>query len=74
MDDQEKIPLKMEATELVLIEHPECTRTIQGRKVVLSKKTGKSYRVTIQYIPVTAEEGKIKRAIIEGIMKKGYNK
>lgn len=74
MEDEEKPPQKMEVTRLVLIEHPESTRNIQGRKAVLSKKTEKSYRVTVRYIPVTAEEAKIKRAIIESIIKKGSKK
>lgn len=41
-----------------------------GRKVTLTKESVKRYKVTVIYIPVSEEEAKIKRAIIETIMKK----
>jgi len=52
------------------IEHPECNRTVQEGKVVLSKKAKKTYTVTVTYIQITEEEAKTKRAIIESIIKK----
>lgn len=73
MKDQEKPPLN-EKEKIILIEHPECISTVQGRKAVLSKKAVKRYKVIVTYIPVTEEVGKIKRAIIENIMKKTPNK
>ncbi len=54
------------------VEHPECNRAIHAKKTVLSKKTEKNYKVTVTYIQVTDEEAKIKRAIIESIIKKGF--
>jgi hypothetical protein len=42
----------------------------QGRKVVLTRGSTKRHRVVVNYIPVTEEEAKMKRAIIEDIMKK----
>lgn len=44
------------------------------RKCPKTKKAEKTYTVTITYIDITPEEAKIKRAIIESIMKKGYKK
>lgn len=58
--------------EVTKIKHPECNITIQERKVVISKKTEKTYKVTVRYIQMTDGEAKIKRAIIESILKKGY--
>lgn len=45
-----------------------------GRKVTLTKESVKRYRVTVIYVPVSDEEAKIKRAIIETIMKKTSQK
>jgi len=45
-----------------------------GRKVTLTKESVKRYKVTVIYIPVSEEEAKIKRAIIESIMKKPSQK
>jgi hypothetical protein len=56
------------------IEHPDCGVTVRDRKVLLSKKTEKTYKVTVTYIQITDEEAKIKRAIIESILKKSYKK
>jgi len=53
---------------------PADGKSVQGRKVIISKKSVQRYRVTVQYIHISGEEGKIKRAIIESIMRKGYNK
>lgn len=66
--------LDWKAEEKVLIEHPECKKTVRGKKVSLSKKAEKIYKVTVIYIQLTDEEIKIKRAIIESILKKGYKK
>ncbi|TCC94978.1 hypothetical protein [Pedobacter hiemivivus] len=71
MKDKEKSPQIKEVEKIIFIEHPECNRTIQGNKAILSKKSAKRYKVTVRYITVTSEEAKIKRAIIESIMKKG---
>jgi len=54
------------------VEHPECDRVIKYRKAVLSKKTEKTYKVTVTYIEISDEEARIKRAIIENIIKKSY--
>lgn len=54
------------------IQHAECNRTFYTRKVQLSKKTEKNYTVTVTYIAVSEEEAKIKRAIIESIVKKPH--
>lgn len=56
--------------EVTKIKHPECNITIQERKVVISKKTEKTYKVTVRYIQLTDGEAKTKRAIIERILKK----
>jgi len=45
-----------------------------GRKVKLTKESVKRYKVTVIYIPVSEEEAKVKRAIIETIMKKPFQK
>lgn len=45
-----------------------------GRKVSLTKESVKRYRVTLEYIEVTDEERRIKRGIIENIMKKPIKK
>lgn len=45
-----------------------------GRKVTLTKESVKRYKVTVIYIPVSEEQAKIKRAIIETIMKKPSQK
>jgi hypothetical protein len=39
-------------------------------KIIIPKEPVKRYRVTVHYLPVTEEEAKIKKAIIESIMKK----
>ncbi|MBS7565582.1 hypothetical protein KHS38_14305 [Mucilaginibacter sp. Bleaf8] len=39
-------------------------------KVIVPKEPVKRYRVTVHYLPVTEEEARIKKAIIESIMKK----
>jgi len=41
----------------------------KGRKVKLTKDTVKRYRVIIRYIEISDDERKIKRAIIEDILK-----
>jgi hypothetical protein len=69
---QDKLDKKTE--ESIKIEHPECKRSIQGKKAVLSKKAEKTYKVTVTYIHVTAEEAKMKRSIIESILKKSNTK
>lgn len=51
--------------------HPDCDKTVQGGKTILSKKTEKTYKVTVTYVQLSDEEASIKRAIIESIMKKG---
>jgi hypothetical protein len=56
------------------IEHPECGISVRDRKVSLSKKTEKNYKITVTYIRVTDEEAKIKRAIIESIAKKAFKR
>jgi len=56
------------------IDPPECITSVQDRKVLPSEKTEKTYKVTVTYIQLTDEEVKIKRAIIESIIKKGYKK
>lgn len=45
-----------------------------GRRVTLTRESVKRYKVTVIYIPVSEEEAKIKRAIIESIMKKPSQK
>ncbi|WP_312379102.1 hypothetical protein [Sphingobacterium sp.] len=40
-----------------------------GRKVKLTKATVKRYRVIVRYVEVSEDERKIKRAIIEDILK-----
>ena len=56
------------------IEHADCVRTFQSRKVVLSKKTEKVYSVTVKYIRVSDEDATMKRSIVQSIMKKGFLK
>lgn len=57
--------------EKISVEHSECEITVRKKKVLPSKKPEKIYKVTITYIHVTDEEAKIKRAIIESIIRKG---
>ncbi|SOD17653.1 hypothetical protein [Pedobacter xixiisoli] len=54
------------------IEHPDCVRTSVSKKVVLSKKKEKMYKVTVTYVQVSDDEAKVKRSIIENIIKKGH--
>lgn len=54
-----------------LIGHCECHRIFQNKKVSLSKKSEKTYKVTVTYVQLSAEEVRTKRAIIETILKKG---
>lgn len=56
------------------IRHSECNSPVQDRKSTSAQKTEKTYKVTVTYIQLSDEEAKIKRAIIESIMRKGYNK
>ena|GEM_PF-2941569 len=58
----------------IKIQHPDSNKSTQGRKVSLSKKITKTYKVTVTYIQLTDEEAKMKRAIIESIIKKGSYK
>lgn len=56
--------------EKIKIEHSDCNKPIRKGKVSLSKKTEKTYTVTVTYIQVSDEEAKIKRALIESVLKK----
>ncbi len=50
------------------------TRATQPGKVIppRAKKAKKTYTVTVTYVEVSEEERKIKRAIVESILKKAY--
>ncbi|WP_288878901.1 hypothetical protein [Pedobacter panaciterrae] len=54
--------------------HPECHSTVQDKKTLCSKKTEKTYKVIVTYINISEEEAKVKRAIIESIIKKCIQK
>ena len=56
----------------IKIEHPECKRTVQDKKVKLSKKTEKTYKVVVTYVQLPDDEARIKRAMLENILKQGY--
>ena len=67
-------PTAGKSPKKIKIEHPGCERTVSGRKTLLSKKPNKIYKVIVTYIPVTDEEARIKRSIIESILKKDHKK
>jgi len=66
MKDEIK-PSRNEQTEKTNYQNWKKTPIV--RKGTLTKESVKRYRVTINYIEVTDEERKIKRGIIEEIMK-----
>ena len=66
MKDEIK-PSRNEQTEKT--NYQNWMKTPIGRKGTLTKGSVKRYRVTISFIEVTDEERKIKRGIIEDIMK-----
>ncbi|XHR94317.1 hypothetical protein ACFJIV_29205 [Mucilaginibacter sp. UC70_90] len=47
---------------------------VRNKKILLSKKPEKTYKVTITYIQLTDEEAKTKLAIVESILKKVHGK
>lgn len=49
-------------------------RINNGRKVTVTKESVKRYKVIVQYVQVTEEEAKIKKATIERIMRKHFSK
>ncbi len=49
-------------------------RINNGRKVTVTKESVKRYKVIVQYVQVTDEEAKIKKATIERIMRKHFSK
>jgi len=59
-------------TKRTKIEHTDCKIVKKDKKVVLSKKTEKTYRVTVTYVQISDDEARMKRSIIENIIKKGY--
>ena len=67
-----KVSLSGKIIKKTKVEHPECKRISKDRKVVLSKKAEKTYKVTVTYIQISDEEARVKRSIIESIIKKGY--
>lgn len=67
MKDQSKSPRDGEQRKA---KHHGNKGMASGRKVTLTKESVKRYRVTLIYVPVSDEEAKMKRAIIETIMKK----
>ncbi|WP_158796405.1 hypothetical protein [Pedobacter sp. L105] len=58
----------------VNIEHPKSNEIFKEKIKSPCKKSQKTYTVTVTYIQLTDEEAKIKRAIIESILKKGFRK
>ncbi len=57
-----------------LIGHAECERSVGKRKVSLPKGAEKIYTVTVTYVRIKLEEAKTKRALIEGIIRKGVTR
>nr|WP_121271691.1 hypothetical protein [Pedobacter schmidteae] len=47
-------------------------KTIQYQTAVADKKSEKIYTVTVEFLEVSDEEARIKRGIIESILKKEY--
>lgn len=74
--EQQKRKTKESLTKgsTINVEHPECVMTFQEKKVVRSKKTEKTYTVIVTLVKLTDEDAKMKRGIVESIMKKGYKK
>lgn len=55
-------------------EHLDCVKIFQSKKIIQSGKIEKTYTVTVRYIRQTEAEAKIKRSIVQNLMKKGYMK
>jgi len=56
------------------IKPSEYNRTFQDKKVLRSRKIEKTYKIIVTYINITEEEAKVKRAIVESIIKKCIQK
>lgn len=71
MKEQSKSTGKEETRPTKHQEHKALARV---RKVTLTEESLKRYKVTVIYVPVSEEEARIKRAIIESIMRKPSKK
>ncbi len=52
-----------------ILKDAPCQGLVQEVEVLINEKFSNRYRVTVTYLEITAEEAKIKRAIIEDIIK-----
>lgn len=55
-----------------MIQHPQSIIMAKARKVSKFKTEKKTYKVTVTYIEISEEEQRIKRSILEAILKKAW--
>lgn len=72
--DTTKKKLNIPAEKTTNFKHPDSVTIFCGKKVILSGKFEKTYTITVKYIQQTVENAKMKRSIVQNIMKKGYLK
>ena len=74
MEKKEKTPPKTLPESAISNEQAHADKLKNRRRRGKGKIPPKQYKVIVIYSPLTEEEARIKRAIIEGIIKKGYLK